>query len=178
MAGSTNKFNRKSIRLPKHDYTQEGAYYVTLVTHNRKCLFAHVIQGQVHLTLLGVVVDDVWQSIPAHFPHVSLGAFVIMPNHIHGILMIDDPLRVQHTVRQNIEQFGKPVMGSIPTIIRSVKSEATRRVNLIQGTPGEKLWQRNYFEHIIRDEKDHQAIYDYIIANPLHWVDDDEYFIP
>ena len=183
MSDEKSNVNRKSIRLPNYDYTQEGAYFVTLVTHNRKCLFGNIVQGGMHLNPIGEVVKDVWLSIPRHFSHVTMDLYVIMPNHIHGILTINSdvvgarhavPL-LQHRPSQNFESFGKPVKGSIPTIIRSFKSEATRRVNIIRGTPGEIFWQRNYFEHVIRDEKDYQAIYNYIIINPHHWVEDDEF---
>ena len=167
--------NRKSLRLPNYDYTQEGAYFITILNVNRECLFGDVVQGEIRLNQIGNIVKDVWQSIPIHFPQASVDHFVIMPNHIHGII---DLVGARHAVplrftKLNNEQFGKPVSGSIPTIIRSFKSEVTRRVNIFRKTPGAKLWQRNYYEHVIRNEIDFQSLLDYILSNPINWRDDD-----
>lgn len=151
--------------------------------------------GEVHnrqiiLSPIGKTVEGIWQSIPLHFPQASVNHYVIMPNHIHGIIIIDSSVEARHAVPQHavphavpqplknlehFEKFGKPVKGSIPTIIRSFKSEATRRVNIMRQTPGESLWQKNYYEHVIRNEKEFQAIYDYILANPINWRDE-KYF--
>lgn len=170
--------DRKSIRLPDYDYTQAGAYFITLVTHKRECLFGDLDQSQIQLSPIGNVIQEVWKSIPIHFPQTTVDHFVIMPNHIHGIITV---VGARHAVplpinKQNIEQFGKPTSGSIPTIIRSFKSEVTRRVNIMRQTPGESLWQRNYYERVIRNETEFQAIYDYILANPINWRDDEEFF--
>lgn len=165
---------RKSIRLSGYDYSQQGAYYITIVTNKRKCVFGEIIRGEIQLSKIGSIVDNVWLSIPEHFPHVTAEVYQIMPNHIHGIIVI---VGARHAVPlQGIENFGKPVRGSIPTIVRSFKSEVTRRVNVLRNTPGEILWQRNYYEHVIRDEKEYQAMFDYIIMNPQNWEDDAEFF--
>ena len=173
--------NRKSFRLPNYDYTQEGAYFLTMITANRELLFGDVVLGEISLSPIGNIVKDVWQSIPAHFPHASVDDFVIMPNHIHGIIKLVGARLVgaRHAVplqptNHNVEQFGKPISGSIPTIIRSFKSEVTHRVNILRQTPGAKLWQRNYYEHVIRNEKDFQALLEYIHLNPLNWRDDEK----
>lgn len=167
---------RKSIRLPAFDYAQEGAFFITILSYHRKYLFGHITQGEMHLSPIGGIVKEVWESIHFHFPQASTDCFVVMPNHIHDIINI---VRARHEVsclqRQAVpvqERFGKPVPGSIPTIVRSFKSEATRCANIYQGTLGEKLWHRNYYEHVIRNEKEYQAIYDYILTNPLNWQDD------
>jgi putative transposase len=163
--------NRKSLRLLNYEYTQEGAYFITILTVNRECLFGDVVQGEIRLNPIGNIVKDVWQSIPIHFPQASVDDFVIMPNHIHGIINL---VGARHAVPLlNYEQFGKPISGSIPTIIRSFKSEVTRRVNILRHTPGAKLWQRNYYEHVIRNEKDFQALLEYIHLNPIKWGNDD-----
>ena len=126
----------------------------------------------------GKIVKEVWQSIPDHFPHVTVDHFVIMPNHIHGIINIVGARPVFDASTRCavplpiIEQFGKPVARSIPTIIRSFKSEVTRQVNLLQHTPGAKLWQRNYYEHVIRNEEEYETIYEYMLANPQNWEED------
>ena len=88
MPYENSKLDRKSIRLPNYDYTQDGAYFISLVTHNRECLLSDVVDGQLELRTIGKIVNDVWKSIPLHFPQASVDHFVIMPNHIHGIITI------------------------------------------------------------------------------------------
>ncbi len=178
------KHHRRSIRLKGYDYTQPGAYYITLCTKARQCLFGDVVKGEMRLNSLGYIAFTCWQAIPNHFPHVELDAFVVMPNHLHGILVISDTLiRARHcrapTIKQNhipqIEQFGKPVPGSIPTVIRSYKGAVTRRINLICNTKGTSLiWQSNLYEHINRIEESLHNIRQYIRENPWRWADDPE----
>lgn len=184
MPYDSQKHHRRSIRLKEYDYTQPGAYYVTLCTKARQCLFGNVVKGEMRLNSLGQIAFTCWQAIPDHFPHVELDAFVVMPNHLHGILTITDTLvRAGHcsapTIKQNhnpkIEQFGKPVSGSIPTVIRSYKGAVTKRINLICNTTHTSLiWQRDFYEHISRDEESLHNIRQYIIKNPWRWVDDPE----
>ncbi len=164
--------NRKSLRLPNCDYTQTGAFFITMITKNRECLFGSVFQSEIRLSPLGNIVNDVWQSIPLHFPQATVNHFVIMPNHIHGIISMAG---ARHMPQQNFEQFGKPVSGSIPTIIRSFKSEVTRRFNILRNSPGGKVWQRNFYERVIRDEEEFQKLSDYILANPLNWHEDQHF---
>jgi REP element-mobilizing transposase RayT len=165
--------HRKSIRLPKYDYAQEGAYFITVVTKNRNCLFGQISEGIICLNPFGNIVSQVWESIPKHHPKTVVHPFIIMPNHIHGIINI---VRARRAVPlHQSEEFGKPVPGSIPTIVRSFKSESTRRINVFRNTPGAKVWQRNYYEHVIRGEKDYESIYEYILTNPQNWLKDNEY---
>ena len=165
--------HRKSIRLPKFDYKQEGAYFITIVTKNRNCFFGRIVEGIMCLNIFGSIVSQIWQSIPNHHPKAVVDPFIIMPNHIHGIINI---VGARHAVPlHRSEEFGKPVPGSIPTIVRSFKSETTRRINVLRNSPGAKIWQRNYYEHVIRDEKDYESIYDYIVTNPHNWLKDNEY---
>lgn len=159
--------NRRSIRLFSYDYSQNGAYFVTVCTQNRECLFGEVVHGEMRLNHAGQIANQCWRNIPTHFPHVDIDEFILMPNHIHGILVIDG--RGTACRAPTGEQFGKPVSGSIPTIIRSFKSAATKRVNESHGTPGTKLWQRNYYEHIIRDDDELNRIRQYILDNPAQW---------
>jgi len=167
--------HRKNLRLPEFDYSQNGSYFVTIVTHDRKHLFGEVVKGEVVLDEVGRMVEGVWASIPAHFPQVELGEFVIMPNHIHGIISITVGARHAVPLQPNpFEEFGQPVPGSLPTIIRSFKSASSRMFHQFPNYAGDHLWQRNYYEHIIRNERDHLAIYDYILANPMNWEKDEE----
>ena len=176
------KHHRQSIRIKDYDYTQAGAYFVTMVTDHRNGLFGSIQNGAVMLSDFGQIADDCWRAIPEHFPAVELGAYVIMPNHVHGVIVIrDDESATVRAVRRgsiyraptdNIEQFGKPTKGSLSTIIRTYKAAVTRRIGREHNPTG--IWQRNYYEHIIRDDKDLQRITDYIHANPLRWNEDDD----
>jgi len=164
------RHHRRSIRLKGYDYTQLGAYFVTIVTRDRTCLFGEIAEGAVRLNQMGHIVRECWLAIPDHFPHAMLDEFVVMPNHVHGIIVLNGTENVgaRHAVPLP-EQFGKPIPGSIPTIIRSFKSAVTKRINDHRGTPGVPVWQRNYYEHIIRNEDDLEAIRRYIACNPLRW---------
>lgn len=170
--------HRKKIRLPDFDYSQPGIFFVTIVTQDRKPLFGKIVDGNMVLNEVGRMVEDVWLSIPAHFPQVELGEFVVMPNHVHGIISII--VGARHAVplqRDTMEQFGQPIPGSLPTIIRSFKSAATRRFHQFPYHVEDRLWQRNYYEHVIRNERDYKAIYDYILANTSNWEKDEEFSV-
>lgn len=178
------KHRRRSIRLPEYDYSQPGAYYVTIVTWHRESLFGEVVDEEMRLNRFGLIARQQWEKLPERFPHVELGAYVIMPTHMHGILAIIDG-RGTAGNRKDLdgdlsrraptrEQFQKPVKGSLPTMIRSYKSAVSFRINLMRGTEGVPVWQRNYYEHIIRDEKDLRNKTDYINSNPMMWDEDDD----
>nr|WP_315862938.1 transposase [Thermosynechococcus sp. NK55a] len=284
------RHHRRSIRLKGYDYTQPGAYFITICTHDRACLFGEVVEGQMRLNEAGHIAQQCWTDIPNHFPHIQLDEFIIMPNHVHGILVIVHHVHhvgARHAVpphgmpphgmpphgmpphgmpphgmpphgmpphgmpphgmpphgmpphgmpphgmpphgmpphgmpphgmpphgmpphgmpphgmpphgmpphgmpphgmpphgmpphgmppppmaspNPTVEQFGKPVHGSLPTIVRSFKSATTRHINILRGTPGAPVWQRNYYEHIIRNEDALHRIRQYIATNPLRW---------
>jgi len=140
--------------------------------------------GNVVLSKFGLVAQQQWEKLPKRFPNIELGAYMIMPNHMHGIIVITagrgtaenpndlDGESSRRTPTQ--ERFQKPVKGSVPTMIRSYKSAVSYRINLMRGTDGVPVWQRNYYEHIIRNAQDLQNKIDYIDANPLLWDEDDE----
>jgi putative transposase len=178
------KHHRRSIRLPEYDYAQAGAYYLTIVAWHREFLFGEVVNGEMKLTKFGLVAEQQWEKLPGRFPNIELGAFVIMPNHMHGIIVITDGRgtagkRNDYDGKSSRraptrEGFQKPVKGSIPTIVRSYKSAVAYRINLMRRTQGIPVWQRNYYEHIIRNEQDLQNKTNYIEANPMLWDEDDE----
>lgn len=184
------KHHRRSIRLPNYDYTQIGAYYITIVTHNREMVFGEVVDGEMKLSNLGQIAQREWERLPKRFKHIELGAFVIMPDHVHGIIIIrygggtadysgqgnpQDPRRAPTTGETvTVEQFGKSVSGSIPTIVRSYKSAVALRINYARPDDSTPVWQRNYYEHVIRNERDMQTKWDYIESNPTNWENDDE----
>lgn len=186
---------RRMLRLPGYDYTLPGAYFVTLVTLGRNNLFGEVNREEVQLTIVGEITRACWKAVPCHFSRAGLDEFVIMPNHLHGILWIfDDENRdkpcvgarhavpLQQTAMDltnggralSLERFGKPRSGSIPTILRSFKSAVTRQINEMLGTPGAPVWQRGYYEHVVRDEADLARIRAYITDNPAQWALDRE----
>ncbi|GAB4524986.1 MAG: hypothetical protein OHK0046_40260 [Anaerolineae bacterium] len=121
------------------------------------------------LSTLGCVIEECWEVIPDHFPHVNLDAFIIMPNHLHGIVLIED------SAQPSVEAFARPAAGSLATIMRSFKSAATTKINRIRQTPGQGVWQRNYYEHVIRNQTDLDRIRTYIMAKLARWEEDGEY---
>ncbi|HHX09129.1 MAG TPA: transposase [Chloroflexi bacterium] len=164
--------HRRNLRLPEFDYSQPGAYFVTIVTQDRKQLFGEVVEGEMILNDVGMMVKEVWEVIPDHFPNVELGEFIVMPNHIHGIISITN---VEATHASPLPRVSKgPTPESIAAIIGSFKSATSKRIREFKKNHKKRLWQRNYYEHIIRNERDHQAIYDYILANPMNWEKDEE----
>ena len=166
---------RRSIRLPQFDYTQPGAYSVTICTHPHAPLFGQIVDAKVRLNSYGKVVHEYWRQIPNHNPLVQLDAFVVMPNHLHGIVVLaHDPRGRGTACRTPTERFGQPVPGSLPTLIRSFKSAATRGINRLRGTPGGRVWQRGYYERAIRNERELSAVRRYIAYNPLKWELDPE----
>jgi len=122
----------------------------------------------------GNVAAKCWQDIPNHFLHIELDEYVIMPNHIHGVIVLSDDENGKGTMLRAAtnEQFAKPTSNTIPTIIRGFKSIVTKKINEFRQTPRNPVWQRNYYEHIIRDEIDLNRIRKYIVENPLKWQDD------
>ena len=160
--------HRRSIRLRGYDYTSGGAYFVTAVTHTRECLFGRIADDELSLNEYGEIALECWLNIPTHCPQADLDAFIVMPNHIHGILvLVDDTAKFSDTLAQ--ERFGKPVAGSLPTIVRLYKAGVTRRINEMRDGAGMPIWQRNYYEHIIRDDEALNRIRAYIVSNPARW---------
>lgn len=175
MAYNPKKHHRRSIRLSGYDYTQPGDYYITICTYKRQCWFGDVVNERVEYNHLGYIAYSFWKALPQRFSHIELDAFIVMPNHLHGILIIGDLLNhIQPNNTSKKEQFGKPVVGSIPTVIRSFKSAVTKRINLMRRIPEPPVWQSNYYESIIRIETGLDKVRQYIINNPRQWEIDQE----
>lgn len=164
--------HRRSIRLQGYDYSQAGAYFITACTHRRECYFGEILNGVFRPTEAGKVLQTTWEDLPKHYSNVKLDAWIIMPNHVHGIVMLTD---------SNMDAVGaglrpaptpKTARHGLPEIIRSLKSFSSRRINEIHGTPGRTIWQRNYWEHVIRNESDYLRICEYIQTNPAQWAMD------
>ncbi len=180
--------HRRSIRLKGYDYSQAGAYYVTIVAWHREFLFGEIVNKEMELSKYGEIVQKWWDEIPVHFLNVETGAFVVMPNHVHGIIFILDGRGAVSAPDDNVRQYAQggetpplrpsTVFNGVPTlgqIIAYFKYQATKEMNTVEnaGTVT-KFWQRNFYEHIIRNETDLQNKTDYIEANPLLWDEDDE----
>lgn len=166
------KHHRRSIRLKGYDYTQAGAYYVTIVTYQRQYFFGEVINGEMKLNELGQIAYNEWFKTAALRPYVAMYEedFIVMPNHVHAIIWIEISCGGD-TAAPTVTNVAPKSLGAI---VRAYKSAVTYAVNALQNQRGAVLWQRNYYEHIIRDEKDLQAKRDYIMSNPLNWENDDE----
>ena len=170
------KHHRRSIRLPGYDYTQAGAYFITLVTEDRACLLGDIRNGDMLLNQAGLLADREWHSLTRRFPGLELDAFQVMPNHLHAILLLTDPCNAgSKTGTSDPPPFGGKVQpGSVPAIVRAYKSAVAlryKRMNLPDHGP---LWQRNYYEHIIRSTESLDRIRAYILNNPQQWAEDQE----
>ncbi len=175
---------RRSIRLAGYDYTQNGAYFVTICTYQRRCLFGEIVGEEMQRNWCGEIAAACWQAIPNHFAAVKLDAFVVMPNHVHGIILIDTPDSTMESAQGDGvgAQHAAPLRthphvvqsGSLSAIVRSYKSAVANQINACHQTPGKRIWQRNYYEHIVRNDRALNAIREYILFNPAHWAFDRE----
>lgn len=165
--------HRRSIRMKGYDYSQAGAYFVTIVTRGRVPLFGEVVNGEIRLNRYGEIVQKWWDAIPEHFPSVETGAFVVMPNHVHEIIVVGDGRRGTVAMPPGGEtpSLQKPTLGQI---VAYFKYQSTKEINAAKGGPVTKLWQRNYYEHIIRNEQDLALTWLYVESNPAQWEADDE----
>lgn len=173
---------RKLTRLKGYDYSQSGAYFVTVCAHNRQNLFGGIEGGKIILNEYGNIVNHCWREIPAHFPHVELDEFVIMPNHVHGVIIINsvganDYSPLQTPIYSIKQSFASPknmcgTSKTIGSVIRGFKIGVTKWFR--QNTDHYAVWQRNYYEHIIRNDTELNRVRQYIIENPLKWDMDSE----
>lgn len=191
--------HRQSRRLAEWDYTYPAAYFVTICTHERGCLFGYISDGIMHINPFGRVATEEWHRSEALRAEVYLDAFVVMPNHVHGIVVIAPPdaeaptnprgydVRVAPAAStaeidaDAVASTGRstlpkgPAPRSLSAFISGYKSVVTKRINQARGTPGAPIWQRNYQDHIIRTEQAWHRIRRYIETNPARWADDTYY---
>lgn len=160
--------NRKSIRLKNYDYSSSGGYFITICTCNRKHLFGKIIDGKMILNDGGKIAQQYWLEIPKHFPNAGLDEFIIMPNHVHGIIMIHNHVRANYYSPAKFKSPSK----TIGSIIRGFKIAVTKWFRFNSNVY--IVWQRNYYEHIIRNENELNKIREYIVNNPLQWQYDRE----
>jgi len=158
---------RRSIRLRGGDYTQIGAYFFTICAHERACVFGTIADGAMNLNADGRIVWNCWHALPNHFPNIAPDEFIVMLNHVHGLIRI-----MEKTGDGEISSPRGTAPHSLGAILQNFKSVSARAIKRRRGVPGAKVWQRNYFERIVRDEKELIAIQRYILENPLRWPDD------
>lgn len=186
---------RKLNRLKGYDYSRNGWYFVTICAKERECLFGNIVVGtgfkpvptlrtgfkpvptsvptfgrpEMVLNETGKIVVECWQDLPNHYPNCRLDEFVVMPNHLHGIVVIDCD---SATVGTGFKPVPTTATVTLSEIIRGLKTFSARKINEIRQTPGLPVWQRSFHDHIIRNEKSYWQIKKYIQNNPLNWLTD------
>ena len=183
------KYHRRSVRLPGCDYSQEGAYFVTLCTHQRKCLLGEVVNNEMRLNAFGKAVQEEWRHSVEIRKEIQLDEFVVMPNHLHGIIVITGEEGAHSVVSGRgarrcalVEAHGRvPLQArlfrpprSLGSFVAGFKSAAAKRINQIRRTPGAPIWQRSFYEHVIRNLKSLYRIRQYIAENPQNWPLDED----
>lgn len=190
--------HRKSIRLKGYDYSKEGLYFVTICTHNRENLFGEIKDGEMFLNEFGKIAEEKWFDLLNHIKNIELHEFVVMPNHIHGIIEIctidivgagSKPAQYsEQKMNQESMVYSKPKsktrtgLEPAPTgnvklseIVRQYKTFTAKQINKHRNIQGIPVWQRNYYENIIRNEEIYQRVSEYIKNNPQNWTDDKYY---
>jgi putative transposase len=179
--------HRRSIRLQGYDYWQAGAYFVTVCVQERECLFGEVEDGTVRLNYYGQIAMAYWNAIPHRFVNAGLDAFVIMPNHLHGILVLADGVGAKNSQRKvnptesRDSANSSPLLprgtipGSLGAIVQNFKLISARKINRMRGTPGQKVWQRDFYDRILRNEDELFHAREYIALNPARWEEDEHY---
>ena len=167
-----NKYRIESIRLPNRDYAANGYYFVTICTHKKHCYFGKITNNQMKLSQVGRIAQKHWQEIPNHFNHVYIDAYVIMPNHLHGIIIIDRPTQKLNLSSQptDTNKFAPLKSGSLSAVIQAYKASVTRWCR--KNDDDIFRWQSRFYEHIIRNARSLENIRTYIINNPVKWSED------
>ena len=201
MKDNSKKHQRKSIRLSEYDYSFPNWYYITICTHERRILFGNIKNGKMILNKLGNIVEDEWIKTKELRKNVDLDYYTIMPNHLHGIIIIEQSIedvgatrRIEPTDLQSRGELNLPTTDnsgriqyaptknnfkspshSLGAIVRGFKSSVTKKLRELSGNSDLKIWQRNYYEHIIRNEQSFNEIAEYIVNNPIKWAEDKLY---
>ena len=166
MSCKIDHLQRRSIRLKGYDYSNPGAYFVTVCEKKRSCIFGEVIDGEMRLSEYGRVVREYWEWLGQRYPYVNLNQWIVMPNHIHGIIVI---LSNKDVTCRGGSRTALTTRKPLGRLIGAFKTISTKHINQLRGTSGESLWQRNYYEHIIRNMDELDRIRHYIVDNPRKW---------
>jgi putative transposase len=191
--------HRRSIRLKGYDYTRAGAYFITICTQDRACLFGDIAGGEMRLNGMGRIVDDTWRWLGKQYDYVEIAEYVVMPNHLHGIIVMGDngddgdgvdgcpgrggsrtaptgatpktaPAPETATHPTDNSETGLPKRRkTVGRLIGAFKTVSTKQINIMRETPGAQIWQRDFYEHIIRNDDEYRRIAAYIINNPGKW---------
>ena len=161
------KHHRRSVRLKGYDYAQPGGYFVTICVHGRECVLGSVVDGCVDLSEYGCMARDWWVQVPLHYPNVSIDTSVVMPNHVHAIIVIDELSVGRGVVTTPLPTgIARPTLGQI---VAYYKYQTTKGINQIRNGAGMPFWQRSFHDHMIRNDREMNAIRRYILQNPLRW---------
>jgi len=172
---------RKKLRLKDYDYSQEGYYFITILIKDRECIFGKILNEKLILNEYGVIAEKYWKEIPDHYIYIDIDEFIIMPNHIHGIIVINyehqSSVMVGHCPTITIKKTKKSneKYGKLSRIINAYKNMVTKSIKGIKPEINFK-WHRSFYDHIIREEKDLNNIRHYIKYNHLKW-NEDEYYL-
>lgn len=160
---------RRSLRLKDYDYSKSGAYFITICVKDRQCLLGSIVDAEIKLSEHGLITTKSWKWLSSAYPHISLDEWTIMPNHLHGVIFINQPnaggSRTAPTIPQSLP---------LSRLVGAFKTVSSKHINIHRQTPGAPFWQRGFYEHIIRDEKSLERISEYILTNPLRWQLDRE----
>ena len=174
---------RRATRLRDYDYSQTGGYFVTICVQDQECLFGEIIGGCLQLNEIGKIVVECWNRISQHFFSVELDVCIVMPNHVHGIIVLGtvgarSPRPPSHSqpnrrgeapsspLPNRRGEVSSPTLGQV---VAYFKYQSTKSINQHRDMPGTRVWQRNYYDHVIRDDTDLQRIRQYIADNPMQW---------
>ena len=171
------KYRVESTRLQNRDYAANGWYFITICTRDRTCFFGDIINGEIHYSEIGQIAQKFWADIPNHFEHTYIDGYVIMPNHVHGIIVIDRPQNVETCHGTSLHQSETPTdpsnkfaplkRGSLQLIINAYKSSVTRWCK--KNNQEHFAWQPRFYDHIIRADGSLDKIREYIVNNPMKW---------
>ncbi len=169
--------HRKPLRLPEYDYSQPGAYFVTICTKGRECSLGYIQGEEMRFSLYGEIAAQGWDFTSNHFQRLELDWWVVMPNHVHALIVIQDSSKgsvLQPTPAVSIEATNLPIppQSLLAKVVAHYKYHTTKKINLARNLSGERFWQRNYYEHVVRSHESMQKIQEYILANPMRWNED------
>ena len=169
--------HRRSIRLKGYDYSQNGAYFLTICAYNKRCLFGKIVNTEINLNDAGRMIEDEWHNLAVRFNNIQLDEHIVMPNHFHGIIMVGAPIMGTQDVRpaEKAPTRGAPTISKIIGAFKSITTCKYIDGVKIHEWPSfdKKLWQQNYYEHIIRNETSLEKIRNYVLGNPGNWLIDE-----
>ncbi len=160
------ELRRRFRRLRGRDYSSPGAYFIIACTQNRLPLFGRIIDGKMAANRLGAVVEECSAKLPDHYDNVALDAFILMPNHVHGVIIIEDTPTLTAVVAASARRYG------VPEIMRAFKTFSARNINELRVSPGAPVWQRGFYDHVIRGKGELDTVRTYIMDSPGKWSED------